>query len=103
MGKYVYVLGGLKKVVLKKYWGHLGVRKWPPKFHRAIKKSKFNLVVEYPIWVSIKRTLAGKLAVGGWNFIYCAQFGENCQNQGIFRIQFFLKVFGRFLLIGQSN
>ena len=38
------------------------------------KYGNFNFVVEYPIWVSIKRTLTGKLAVGGQNFIYCVQF-----------------------------
>ena len=42
---------------------------WPRKYDPAIKKSKLNFVVEYPIWVSIKRTLTGKLAVGGRNFI----------------------------------
>ena len=45
----------------------------------AITKSKFNFVEEYLIWVSIKRTLTGKLAVDGQNLIYCAQFGENVQ------------------------
>ena len=39
----------------------------------------FNFVVECPIWVSIKRTLTGKLAVDGQNFIYCPQFIENVQ------------------------
>ena len=65
VGKYVYVYvpGGLKKVVLKKIWGHLGVRKWPPKFDLAIKKSKFNFIIEYPTWVSINRYLKGKLAL----------------------------------------
>ena len=29
------------------------------------KYGNFNFVVEYPTWVSIKRTLTGKLAVGG--------------------------------------
>ena len=38
------------------------------------KYSDFNFVVEYPIWVSIKRTLTGKLAVAGQNSIYCVQF-----------------------------
>ena len=52
---------------------------WPLKSYQAVEKSKFNLVVEYPAWVYIKRTLTGKLAVGGRNFIYCAQFGENVQ------------------------
>ena len=28
---------------------------------------------------------------------------KNCQNQGVYRIQLFLKVLGGFLLIGQSN
>ena len=30
-------------------------------YDQAIKKSKFNFVVEWPIWVSIKRTFTGKL------------------------------------------
>ena len=81
MGKYVYVYvpGGLKKVVLKKIWGHLGVRKWPPKFDLAIKKSKFNFVVEYPTWVSIKRYLTGKLALACQIWIYCIRLKENVQ------------------------
>ena len=45
------------------------------KFDQGLKKSKS--VVEYLIWVSIKRTLTGKLAVDGQNFIYCVQFEEN--------------------------
>ena len=52
---------------------------WTRKYDMAIKNSKFYLVVEYPIWVSIKRTLTGKLAVGGRNFIYSAQVKENVQ------------------------
>ena len=54
-------------------------RGWPQKYDQAITKLKSNFVVEYPIWVSIKITLTGKLVVGGRNFIYCAQFGENVQ------------------------
>ena len=54
---------------------------WPPKSDQATVKSKFNFVVEYPIWVSIKRTFTGKLVVGGQNFNYCAQLGENVQKQ----------------------
>ena len=38
------------------------------------KYGNFNFVVEYPIWVSIKRTLTGKLALDGQNFIYCVQY-----------------------------
>ena len=52
---------------------------WPRKYDQAIKKSKLNFVIEYPIWVSIKRTLMGKLAVAGQNFIYFVQFQENVQ------------------------
>ena len=43
------------------------------------KYGNFDFVVEYPIWVSIKRTLTGKLAVGGQNFIYFLQLKENVQ------------------------
>ena len=39
----------------------------------------FEYLVEYPIWVSIKRTLTGKLAVDGQNLIYCPQFIKNVQ------------------------
>ena len=35
-------------------------RVWLPKYDQAIKKLKFNFVIEHPIWVSIKRTLTGK-------------------------------------------
>ena len=43
------------------------------------KYGNFNFVVEYPIWVSIRRTSEGELAVDGQNFIYCPQFIENVQ------------------------
>ena len=43
------------------------------------KYGNFNFVVEYPIWVSIKRTLTGKMAVNGQIFTYCPQFQENVQ------------------------
>ena len=43
------------------------------------KYGNINFVVEYPIWVSIKRTLTGKLAVGGQKFINCVQLKENVQ------------------------
>ena len=65
-----------------------------------IKKSKSNFVLEYPIWVSIKKTLTGKLAVDGQNFIYCVRFQENVKkpkNQSVLRYQLFLEVSGRFL------
>ena len=52
---------------------------WPPKFDWAIKKSKFNFVVEYPTWVSIKRYLTGKLALACQIWIYCIRLKENVQ------------------------
>ena len=43
------------------------------------KYSNFNFVVEYPTWVSIKRTLTGKLALACQNLIYCIGLKENVQ------------------------
>ena len=76
-----------------------GVGPW--KSDQAIKKSKSDFVAEYPIWVSIKRYLTGKLALAYQNWIYCIRFVENVQKPfktECFRIQLFLDVFGRFLL-----
>ena len=49
------------------------------KMAKRSKYGDFNFVVEYSTWVSIKRTLTGKLAVDYQNFIYCVQFQENFQ------------------------
>ena len=49
------------------------------KIAKRSKYGKFNFVVEWPICVSIKRTLKGKLAVDGQNFTYCVQFQEKVQ------------------------
>ena len=43
------------------------------------KNGHFDYLVEYPIWVSIKRTLTGKLALASQNLIYCIRFEENIQ------------------------
>ena len=43
------------------------------------KYGNFSFVVEYPIWVSIKRTLTGKLVVGGQNINYFARLEVNVQ------------------------
>ena len=54
----------------------------------------------------IKKSLTGKLAVGGQKFIYCAQFGENVQKlskSGRFQNSAIFEGFGRFLLFGQEN
>ena len=37
------------------------------------KYGHFEYLEEYLIWVSIKRTLTGKLAVDGQNLIYCVR------------------------------
>ena len=50
------------------------------KMDKRSKYCNFNFVVEYPIWVSIKRTLTGEWAVDGQNVIYCPQFIENIKN-----------------------
>ena len=49
------------------------------KSDQTLKKSKSDFVTEYPIWVSIKRTLTGKLALDGQNLISCFRFEENVQ------------------------
>ena len=43
------------------------------------KKSKFNFVVDYPTWVSIKRYLTGKLTLACQNWIYCLHLNKNVQ------------------------
>ena len=45
------------------------------------KYGNFNFVVEYPIGLSIKRTLTGKLALDGQNLIYCVQFEKNLKKK----------------------
>ena len=42
-------------------------------------KAKCDFVVKYPIWVSIKRMLMGKLVVDDQNLINCVRFEENVQ------------------------
>ena len=49
------------------------------KIAKRSKYGNFNFVVEYPIWVSIKRTLTGKLALAGQNLIFMVRFQENVQ------------------------
>ena len=50
------------------------------KIAKRSKYGNFNFVVEYPIWMSIKKTLTGKLAVDGQNFIYIVQLKENIES-----------------------
>ena len=76
------------------------------KMVKMAKYGHFEYVVEYPIWVSIKRYLTGKLALACQNWIYCISFLENVQKPfetEFFRIQLFFEVFGRFLLNGCSK
>ena len=70
------------------------------------KYGHFEYVVEYPIWVSIKRYWTGQLALACQNWIYCFRLKENVQKPSkteCFRIQLFLEVLGRFLLNGCSK
>ena len=70
------------------------------KIAKRSKYGNFNFVVEQPIWVSIKRTLTGKLAVDGQDFIYCVQIQENVQKQSEserFQNSAISEVFGLFL------
>ena len=41
------------------------------------KYGHFEYVVDYPIWVSIKRYWTGKLALACQNWIYCIRLKEN--------------------------
>ena len=76
------------------------------KMVKMAKYGHFEYVVEYPIWVSIKRYWTGKLALACQNWIYCIRLKENVQKPSkteCFRIQLFLEVFGRFLLNGCNS
>ena len=69
------------------------------------KYGHFEYVVEYPIWMFIKRYLTGKLVLACQNWIYCIRFLENVRKPSkteCFRIQVFSEVFGHFLLNGCS-
>ena len=46
---------------------------------KMAKFGNFEKLVRYPIWVSIKSTLAGKLAPAGRNLMYFLRFQENVQ------------------------
>ena len=70
------------------------------------KYGNLNFVVDYPIWVSIKKTLTGKLAIAGQNVIYCIHFEENVQKPSkteCFQNSAISEVFGRFLLNRSSK
>ena len=43
------------------------------------KYGHFEYLVEYPIWVSIKKTLTGKLALAGQHLIHFICLKENVQ------------------------
>ena len=58
------------------------------KMVKIAKYGHFGYVVEYPIWVSIKRSLAGKLALACQNWVYCIRLKENVQKRP--------KIFGHF-------
>ena len=73
---------------------------------KSSKYGNFNFVVEYPIWVYIKRTLTGKLVLAGQNLIYCIRLKENVQKPSKterFGIQLFLGGFGHFIMNEKSS
>ena len=49
------------------------------KMVKMAKYGHFDYVVEYLIWVSIKRYWMGKLALACQNWIHCIRFVENVQ------------------------
>ena len=49
------------------------------KIVKMAKYGHFEYVVEYPIWVSIKRYWTGKLALACQNLIYCLRLNKNVQ------------------------
>ena len=49
------------------------------KMVKTAKYGHFENVVEYPIWVSIKRYWTGKLALACQNWIYFIRLKENVQ------------------------
>jgi hypothetical protein len=70
------------------------------KMAEMAKYGLFDYLVEYPIWVSIKRTLTGKLVLYGQNLFLFIHFLENVQKPSKrehFQNQLFSEVFGRFL------
>ena len=63
---------------------------------RMAKNGNFEYLIEYPIWVSIKKTLTGKLVLDGLNLINCIGFKENIQKLMIFAHFQELTFFGGF-------
>ena len=65
------------------------------------KYGHFEYVVEYPIWVSIKRYWTGKLALACQNWIYCIRLKENVKKLpkiAVFQKHSFLDCFLTFSL-----
>ena len=61
---------GYEDPVFKKMIFELLVsRKWPSKMAKMAKFGNFEYLARYPIRVSIKRTLTGKLVLEGQNLI----------------------------------
>ena len=52
------------------------MRKLPPSGPNG-QIMQFFCQVEYPIWVSMKRTFTGRLVLDDYNLIYCIIFKEN--------------------------
>ena len=70
------------------------------------KYGHFEYIVEYPIWVSIKKTSTGKLVLDGQNLIYCLRLKENVKKHSKtvrFRNKAIFGGFWTFLLNGGSK
>ena len=61
----------------KKYFRAISNKEMASKMVKMAKFGHFEYVVEYPIWVSIKRYWTGKLALASQNWIYCIRLKEN--------------------------
>ena len=69
-------------------------------------KAKSDFVAKYPIWVSIKRMLMGKLVVDDQNLINCVRFEENVQKPQKNLIPGNVQIssaFGRFIRMANLN
>ena len=72
--KHIYILYTQILILVKNR-----IEKCKNVYDQAIEKSKFNFVVGYPLWVSIKRYWTGKLALACQNWIYFIRLKENVQ------------------------
>ena len=70
---------GSENPVLKIIFRTISNEEMASKMANMAKYGHFEYLIEYPIWVSIKRTLKGKLLLAFQNWIYCIRLKENVQ------------------------